>query len=169
MRVLCLLCVVVSLFTKASYAEAIKLADGHQIRYDEAEWEYVLSESTFKKTLGLIEYRSNPAIKGLIDTEVRFSNPKEVPNNRVFLERQCEALKRYWNAEDYQVELVDNAFCVVKSKLSLKTEKHLYQVIQTKQSQSRRDMFFVYSWTFHLEKGSLEESYRVIDSLRRLQ
>jgi hypothetical protein len=155
-----------------SYAGAstgeIQLADGHRIRYDKNAWEYVLSENTFKKTVGLLEARHDEDIRGIIDTEVRFVSAKEAGNHAQYLANQCSELKNYWDSTQYDVLLHDQMFCIIRTK-NPGDGLSLYQVIQAKVSQSRADMLFVYTWTFHTKPEKFNDLAKLVENLRRQQ
>lgn len=150
-------------------AGEIRLADGHIVHYSPDLWEYALSENTFKKSIGLLEAKDDQDIRGIIDTEVRFVNASEVPNAESFLAQQCADLKEYWDLNQFEVVLHDQSYCIVRSKTSAAKEMALYQVLQAKVSQSRKDMIFVYSWTFHVPNEKFELLTQKMAHLRRVQ
>lgn len=148
--------------------ERIPLADGHGLSIDTKTWHYVRSEETFKKSFGLVELIANEDIKGLIDTEIRFISPKIKSSNEEQIQKQCSELKNYWSPEKYKVERFKN-YCIVKGITPDQKEKLLYQVIETKVSRSRSDMYFIHTWTFHFAGEHFKEAESAIRTLMEEQ
>jgi hypothetical protein len=158
----------ISLLSTSSYAGVIRLADQHQIVYDETQWEYVLSEDTFKKSLGLLESKSNENIKGMIDTEIRFKSTKNTPSAIDVLQEECQKLKTYWGAKEFDVKIDKNRYCLIEQKTA---EEGLLvtQVIEAKSSRATPHMFFLHTWTFHTQKENLVELRSLLKDLREMQ
>ncbi len=148
--------------------EKVPLADGHALIVNTKNWHYVRSNETFKKSFGLIELVSNEDIKGLIDTEIRFINPKIKSSNEEQIQKQCSDLKNYWSPEKYKVERFKN-YCIVKGITPNQKEKLIYQVIETRVSRSRSDMYFVHTWTFHFAGEHFKEAETAIRILMEEQ
>jgi hypothetical protein len=156
------------LLSSSSVAGVINLADQHRILYDKDQWVYVLSEQTFKRSLGLLELKTNDHIKGMIDTEVRFASSNNPPTAQQFLKEECQKLQAYWDQNEYDVKIESNQYCLVEQK-NADEGPLVTQVIQARQSRSTPNMFFLHTWTFHTQKEHLNELRMHVKKLREMQ
>jgi len=156
------------LLSSSSDAGVINLADQHRILYDKDQWEYVLSEQTFKRSLGLLELKKNDQIKGMIDTEVRFTSSNNTPSPQQFLKEECQKLRAYWSDLEYDVKIENNQYCLVEQKTA-EQGPLVTQVIQARRSRSTPNMFFLHTWTFHTQKEHLDELRLHVKKLREMQ
>lgn len=156
------------LMTTSLKASVIALADSHQIHFDQLQWEYVLSEDTFQKSLGLLESKTNEHIKGIIDTEVRITSPQKTQEATDLLKEECLKLKAFWDASTHDVRLENNRYCLIEQKAGT-DDLMMTQVLEAKRSSSNPGMFFVYTWTFHTQKEHLRELRALVQTLREGQ
>lgn len=152
----------------AAYAKSktgfVTLADNHRIYFNNADWDYALSEKTFQKSLPILEHKNLIGLRGVFENEVRFISKRSPASIPEILKKECEKAQKFYGDNNYSVDLEDS-FCIVQTSGTHNLPKSMYQVIEAKVSRSRSDMMFFYTWTFHFPQKSESEAKAAIMTL----